>query len=61
MLYLIGLIRLDNECVQVSVDIILWSDFLLDQVVLGLVAEDHMNFLVAGTTNVRTYKAKQCP
>merc|ERR1740128_70796 len=41
----IGLVRFDNQSVQVGVDIILWSNFFLDQMVLSLVVEDNMDFL----------------
>ena len=51
--YFIGLIWFNNECVQVSVNIILGSDLFLDQMVLSLVVEDDMDFLVGGTANVR--------
>ena len=43
--YFIGLVRFDNQSVQVGVDIILWSNFFLDQMVLSLVVEDNMDFL----------------
>ena len=40
------------------VHIILWSNLFLDQVILALVAEDDMDLLIAGTTNIRAYEDK---
>ena len=54
--YLVSLVRVDNEGVQVSVHIILWSNLFLDQVIFALVAENDMDFLIARTTNVRAWR-----
>lgn len=41
--YLVGVVRLHNQGVQVGVNIILATDVLLDQMVLALIAENHVN------------------
>ena len=51
--YLIGLVRIDDQSVQMSVDVILGPDFLLDQMVLALVVKDDVDLFVAGSANVR--------
>merc|ERR1719323_2917578 len=49
----IGTIRLDNQGVEMSENVILATDFLLNQVILAFVVEDDMDFLGSWTTDVR--------
>lgn len=49
---LVGVIGLHNECVHVSVDVVLTTDVLLDEVVLALVAEDHVHLFKQYIQNI---------
>ena len=51
---LVCAVRVDDESVQVSENVILASDLLLGQEVLAFVVEDDVNLLGAGTANVRS-------
>lgn len=52
----VGVVRIDNEGIQMGKYVILATDFLLDQMVLTLVIEDYMNLLGAWATDIRTFK-----
>merc|ERR1719323_779783 len=49
----IGTIRLNNQGVEMGENIVLATDFLLDQVILAFVVENDMDFFGSWTTNVR--------
>merc|ERR1719323_2005976 len=49
----VGTIRLDNQGVEMGENVILATDFLLNQVILAFVVEDDMDFLGSRTTDVR--------
>mmetsp|Transcript_69377 Transcript_69377/g.185075 ORF Transcript_69377/g.185075 Transcript_69377/m.185075 type:complete len:370 (+) Transcript_69377:81-1190(+) len=53
-LNLIGVVRLQNESVDVGLRVSLGPDLGLDKVVLALVGEDHVHLLGGIATNVRT-------
>merc|ERR1711868_87673 len=49
----VGTIRLDNQGVEMSENVILATDFLLNQVILAFVVEDNMDFFGSWTTDIR--------
>ena len=52
--HLVGVIRLQDQSVDVGEDVILAADILLDQVVLSIVVKDDMNLLGARAADVGT-------
>merc|ERR1711963_819346 len=49
----VGTIRLDNQGVEMGENVILATDFLLNQVILAFVVENDMDFLGSRTTDIR--------
>jgi hypothetical protein len=49
---LVSVVGLDDQSVQMGVNVILASDFLVDKVVLALVAENDVDLLGSRTANV---------
>lgn len=54
MVYLVGVVRVNDQGVQVSVLVGLGGDGLLDQVVLTVLAKDDMDTLGGRTADIRT-------
>lgn len=56
--HLVGVVRVEDERVQMRELIVLAGDVLLDQQILALVREDHMHFLLVVSADVRACRGK---